>query len=164
MTNDSSIERNTGGTPYDVGAAGLLRTIAGGFGLVFLVVGILGFVPGVTTNYDALSFAGHHSEAKLLGVFQVSVLHNLIHLAYGVAGLAVATRPRAAVTYLLLGGLVYGAVWVYGLVVDQESQANVVPLNSADNWLHLLLFVAMVALGLLGRRRLAHPGSSPSLA
>lgn len=46
-------------------------------GAVFLLVGILGFVPGITTDYDLLGGAGHHSGAKLLGIFQVSVLHNL---------------------------------------------------------------------------------------
>src|SRR4051794_5736618 len=133
-------------------------------GIAFLVVGVLGFVPGITTNYDDLSFAGHMSDAKLLGIFQVSVLHNLIHIAYGVAGLAVASRPRAAALYLIVGGAVYGVVWLYGLVVGMDSDANFVPLNTADNWLHFLLFVAMVALGVVAYRRLNHPGRGPSLA
>ncbi|MGW0562298.1 DUF4383 domain-containing protein, partial [Streptomyces sp. NPDC003016] len=47
-------------------------------GAVFLLVGVLGFIPGVTTDYDTMKFAEHHSEAKLLGVFQVSVLHNIV--------------------------------------------------------------------------------------
>ena len=162
--NDSGIEHNTGGTPYDVGAAGFLRTVAGAYGLVFLLVGILGFVPGITTNYDEPSFAGHTSDAELLGIFQVSVLHNLIHLAYGVAGLALASKPRPAALYLLGGGVVYAVVWLYGLVVDHDSSANFVPLNSADNWLHLFLAVTMIALGVLGLRRLQHRGRGPSLA
>jgi hypothetical protein len=164
MTNDSSIERNTGGTSYDVGAAGFIRLVAGTFGLVFLIVGVLGFVPGITTNYDDLSFAGHMSEAKLLGIFQVSVLHNLIHIAYGITGLAVASRPRAGALYLIMGGAVYGVVWLYGLMVGMDSDANFVPLNTADNWLHFVLFVAMVALGLVAYRRLGQPGRGPSLA
>jgi hypothetical protein len=164
MTNDSTIEHNTGGTAYDVGAAGFLRLVAGTFGVVFLLVGILGFVPGITTHYDDLSFAGHMSGAKLIGIFQVSVLHNLIHVAYGVAGLALASRPRAAALYLLIGGIVYGVVWVYGMAVGMDSDANFVPLNTADNWLHFLLFVAMVVLGVVGLRRLQHRGQGPSLA
>ncbi len=164
MTNDSSIERGSGGTSYDVGAAGFLRLVAGTFGAVFLLVGILGFIPGITTNYDDLSFAGHESGAKLIGIFQVSILHNLIHVAYGVAGLAVARRPRPAALYLLGGGLVYGVVWLYGLLVEHDSDANIVPLNSADNWLHFVLFVAMVVLGVLGMRRLQPGRHGPSLA
>ncbi len=68
-------------------------------GIVFLLVGILGFVPGITTNYDQLSFASHHSEAMLLGVFQVSILHNIVHLLFGIAGIAVARTPGASKNY-----------------------------------------------------------------
>src|SRR4051794_37196115 len=164
MSNDSSIERGSAGTGYDVGAAGFLRLAAGTFGIVFLLVGILGFVPGITTHYDDLSLAGHMSDAKLVGIFQVSILHNLIHVAYGVVGLLVASRPRPAALYLLVGGIVYGVVWLYGLLVEQNSDANFVPLNSADNWLHFVLFLAMVALGAVGLRRLQPGRRGPSLA
>ncbi|MGA8256116.1 MAG: DUF4383 domain-containing protein [Nocardioides sp.] len=121
-------------------------------GAVFLVVGVLGFVPGVTTNLDDLRFAGHESTAELFGVFQVSVLHNIVHLAFGVAGLLLARTATSARTYLIGGGVVYLALWVYGIAVDHHSQANFVPLDDADNWLHLGLSVGMLALGLvLGR-------------
>jgi hypothetical protein len=60
---------------------------------VFLAVGVLGFVPAITTHYDQLTFAGHHSDAALLGIFNVSVLHNLVHLAFGVAGIALPRKP-----------------------------------------------------------------------
>jgi hypothetical protein len=136
----------------------LVRTAAGAVGAVFLLVGILGFVPGITSNYDDLSFAGHHSEAELLGVFQVSVLHNLVHIAFGVAGLALARQARSAVAYLVGGGVIYLVLWLYGLVVGHDSDANFVPVNSADNWLHLGLGIGMVALGLLGRRALTRDG------
>ena len=162
--NDARIEQNTGGTSYDVGAAGFLRLVTGAVGLAFLIVGILGFVPGVTTNYDELTFAGHHSGAMLLGVFEVSVLHNLVHVAFGIVGLALASRPRPAALYLVVGGLVYAVLWIYGLVIDHESGANFVPLNDADNWLHLALAVLMVTLGAVGLRRLQHRGRGPSLA
>lgn len=55
-------------------------------GAVFLLVGVLGFVPGITTRFDTLTFAGHHSEAALFGVFAVSGLHNAVHLVFGVLG------------------------------------------------------------------------------
>ena len=118
-------------------------------GIAFLVVGIAGFIPGVTTNYDQMEFAGHESGAQLLGVFQVSVLHNLVHLLFGLAGIAMARRIDTARSYLIGGGLVYLALFVYGLVVDKGSDGNVVPVDDADDWLHLGLGVAMVALGLL---------------
>jgi len=123
-------------------------------GAVFLLVGVLGFIPGVTTNYESLGFAGHGSEALLLGIFQVSILHNIVHLLFGVAGIALSRTAAGARTYLIGGGAVYLVLWLYGLVVDQGSQANLVPLNTADNWLHLFLGLGMVGLGVaLSRRR-----------
>ena len=122
-------------------------------GAVFLLVGILGFIPGITTNYGSMQLAGHHSEALLMGVFQVSVLHNVVHLLFGVAGLAMARSAPAARHYLLWGGLVYLVLWLYGLLIDKESAANFVPLNSADDWLHLVLGIGMIALSFLRRDR-----------
>ena len=122
------------------------------FGVVFLLVGIAGFIPGITTGYDTLQFAGHHSEAMLLGLFQVSILHNIVHLLYGVAGILLARTAPQARMYLLVGGIIYLALWIYGLVTGYESSANFVPLNTADNWLHLVLGVAMVGLTFLYRK------------
>jgi hypothetical protein len=121
--------------------------------LAFLAVGVLGFIPGVTTDYDTMTFGGHHSDAMLLGIFQVSILHNIVHLLFGVAGLALARSAATAKTYLLGGGIVYLVLWIYGLVIDQSSSANFVPVNTADNWLHLVLGAAMVLLGALLTRR-----------
>ncbi|NUO58051.1 MAG: DUF4383 domain-containing protein [Hamadaea sp.] len=117
-------------------------------GAVFLLVGMLGFVPGITTDYGSLSFASHHSDARLLGVFQVSILHNAVHLLFGVAGLLLARTAGGARAFLIGGGAIYLILWLYGLVIDADSAANFVPVNSADNWLHLALGVGMAALGL----------------
>ncbi|SDK04641.1 protein of unknown function [Lentzea albidocapillata subsp. violacea] len=129
-----------------------IQLLAAVVGVVFLLVGILGFIPGVTANHDQLSFAGHHSGALLLGVFAVSVLHNLVHVAFGVAGLVMARTTRLAGAFLIGGGAIYLVLWLYGLVIDHDSAANFVPVNTADNWLHLGLGVGMVALGLLTGR------------
>jgi hypothetical protein len=129
-----------------------IRTAATLVGAVFLLVGILGFVPGITTHYGSLSGAGHHSHAQLLGLFQVSILHNLVHLAFGVAGLVLGRTDAGARTYLVGGGAIYLVVWLYGTVIDHASKANFLPVDSADNWLHFILGLGMVALGLaLGR-------------
>ena len=84
----------------------------------------------------------------------MSVLHNLVHLAFGVAGIALARTFNSARSYLIGGGVVYLVLFIYGLVVDHDSWANFVPVNDADNWLDLGLAVAMIALGAApGRRR-----------
>jgi Domain of unknown function (DUF4383) len=122
-------------------------------GAVFLLVGVLGFVPGITSNYDQLGFAGHHSEALLLGLFQVSALHNIVHLLFGAAGLLLARSATGARSFLLYGGVIYLVLFVYGLVVPEDSAADFVPLNGFDNGLHLLLGVGMVALALVLTKR-----------
>ena len=136
-----------------------IQTAALAVGAVFLLVGILGFIPGITTGYDTLTFAGHHSEAALLGIFQVSVLHNIVHLLFGVAGILMARTASSSFLYLVAGGAVYLVLWVYGLLIDHHSAANFVPVNTADNWLHFVLGVGMVGLGLLLRGRSVPTGT-----
>ena len=140
--------------------AGWVRMAAAAVGVAFLVAGVAGFIPGITTNLDGLELAGHESGAELLGLFQVSILHNVVHLIFGVAGLALARSASAATHYLIWGGVIYLVLWFYGLVIDPHGSGNFVPLNDADNWLHLGLGLAMVLLGLIGRRAEIAPGES----
>jgi hypothetical protein len=141
-------------TSSDTDREDLVKRAAMAVGAVFLLVGVLGFVPGITSPYGDLSFAGHHSMAKLLGVFQVSILHNIVHLLFGVVGLMLARTARTSVNYLIGGGIIYLVLWIYGLVIDQTSTANFVPINTADNWLHFVLGVGMIVLGVVGFRSL----------
>jgi hypothetical protein len=153
MTTDLPASAGAGRAPVRLAAMAL--------GAVFLLVGVLGFVPGIVTDHDDLGLAGHGSGAELLGVFQVSVLHNVVHLLFGVAGLALARTMAGARAFLLGGGAVYAVLWVYGLAIDHGSEANFVPLNDADNWLHLGLAVVMIGLGtILAPQR--QPGPAPS--
>ncbi|MGR6920111.1 DUF4383 domain-containing protein [[Actinomadura] parvosata] len=141
-------------TPRTSAARSPVQLAALVVGVLFLLVGVLGFIPGITTGYDDLRFAGHHSDAHLLGVFQVSILHNIVHLLFGIAGVLLARTWSGARNFLVGGGVIYLLLWIYGLLVGHDSPANFVPLNNADNWLHLGLGIVMVALGLaLSRRR-----------
>ena len=125
----------------------LLVTVARLFGIAFLLVGILGFIPGITTDAPG-DFAGEDSDAELLGLFKVSVLHNLVHLLFGIAGLALARTWEGARLFLIGGGVIYLLLWVVGLIGGLDW----LPTNSADHWLHFALGAAMVAAGfLLGR-------------
>ncbi|MFR9777329.1 DUF4383 domain-containing protein [Micromonospora sp. MS34] len=126
-----------------------IQKVALAVAAVLLLIGVLGFVPGLTTHYGDLAFAGHRSEAKLFGLFQVSVLHNLVHLVFGLAGLVLARTIPGARLFLAGGGAIYLAIWLYGFGVDRESAANFVPFNDADNWLHLFLGFGMLVTGLL---------------
>lgn len=125
-------------------------------GAVFLLVGVLGFIPGITTNYDTMQFAGHESNALLLDLFAVSILHNIVHLLFGVAGIVMARTFSASRAYLIGGGAIYLVLFLYGLVVGRNSDANFIPLNNADDWLHLVLAIGMIGLGVALSRDRVH--------
>ena len=118
----------TATTPKYMAVQGAALLVAAGF----VIIGVLGFVPGVTT------------ADKLFGVFAVSGLHNVVHLVSGFVGFALARTYAASRAYFLGGGLVYLALWLHGLLMGD----GLLPINSADNWLHFGLGVGMVLLGL----------------
>ena len=121
-----------------------VQNVARLVGVVFLLVGVAGFIPGITTNlYDGLDFAGDDGTAKVLGLFEVSVLHNLVHGLFGLAGLALAKTASGARTYLIGGG----AIYVLLAVIQAIGAGDWVPLVGADLWLHLALGVGMIGLG-----------------
>jgi Domain of unknown function (DUF4383) len=125
-----------------------VQSVAALVGVVFVVVGVLGFIPGITTHFHDLSVAGHDSGAKLLGVFQVSVVHNIVHLLFGVVGLALAKTAAGARNFLIGGGVASLALWVLGVV----GAGAWIPANTADNWLHFALGLGMLALGFVASR------------
>lgn len=143
MSHPSPATRSRAATRHPV------QLVALAVGIVFLLVGVLGFVPGITTQYDDMKLAGHESMAMLVGIFMVSTLHNVVHLLFGLFGVMASRTARFSRLFLIIGGAVYLALWIYGLVVDQDSTANFVPLNTADNWLHLVLGIGMIGLGVI---------------
>ena len=113
-------------------------------GIVFLLVGVAGFIPGITTNlYDGLEFAGDSGNAKVLGLFEVSILHNIVHGLFGLAGLALAKTASGARTYLIGGG----AIYILLAAIQAVGAGDWVPLVGPDLWLHLALGLGMIGLG-----------------
>lgn len=102
------------------------------FGIVFLAIGILGFVPGITSN-------GH-----LLGIFHVDAMHNIVHLLSGIIALVVAFKSDAAAKmYFRIFGVIYLLVAILGFI-NGSSVLGLIGVNMADNLLHLV--IAAVAL------------------
>jgi Domain of unknown function (DUF4383) len=126
-----------------------IQSVGLAVGVVFLLVGVLGFVPGITSNYDDLKFAGHGSDAQLLGLFDTSVLHNIVHLLFGVAGIVLSKSWDGARTFLVGGGAIYLVLFVYGAIFHGDAGSNWIPVNWADNVLHLALGAGMVVLGIV---------------
>lgn len=123
-----------------------LNTLVGfAFGAVFVLVGLTGFI--VSNGHHAIGQDG----GKLLGLFQVNVVHNLVHLAVGAVMIGAAIAgARAARRINLLFGVVYLVVFVFGLFAVGNS-LNFLALNGADNLLHLGLGAVLTGVGLLSR-------------
>lgn len=117
------------------------RSLASLAAIVFVLVGILGFVAD--------------SGGKLFGTFQVSVVHNLLHLLLGVVGLVLARTAAGARTFLTGGGAVYLTLWAVGVI----GAGDWIPVNTADNWLHFLLGIGMLAAG-VAAVRVARPAAT----
>lgn len=114
----------------------MLRTIAKVFGVVFIAVGLLGFVPAFTPD-------GH-----LLGIFEVNTVHNLIHLASGiVALLAGFSGYGASRTYFQVFGVVYGLVTLLGFMYGEDPILGIVAHNTADIFLHIVITAAALFFG-----------------
>jgi hypothetical protein len=107
--------------------------------IVFIGVGVAGFL--ITGFSD---FAGHDTMKELL-IFEVNPLHNIVHLALGIVGLAMFTRLRGALTYGIVVAVAYGGAFLYGLVALGKDW-DVLSLNAQDNWLHLGLAVLGAAI------------------
>ena len=95
-----------------------------------MLVGIAGFIPGITTNlYDGLEFAGTDGDAELLGIFEVSVLHNIVHGLFGLAGLALAGTASGARTFLVGGGAIYIVLWLLGCSAAPTGSRRTPPMT-----------------------------------
>ena len=118
-----------------------VRTFALIYGVVFLVVGVLGFVPGITRMHGddpnlTVEGPGH---GHLLGLFHVNVLHNLVHILFGVMGLAMSRRADTAVLYARIVAVSYAVLTVMGLIPALRYTFGLIPIEGNDVWLHALL-------------------------
>ncbi|MEJ7717631.1 MAG: DUF4383 domain-containing protein [Thermoleophilaceae bacterium] len=114
------------------------------FGAVLLLVGILGF-------FVNASFAvGESVQRDQLILFDVNGWHNIVHIASGIVGLAMAGTPASARLFALGFGAVYALVFLLGLFMD--PLLGLLPINAADNVLHLLIALAGIGAGLASGR------------
>ena len=117
------------------------RSFALAFGIVFLLVGIAGFIPPLVspppTGPDVAADAGF---GRLMGLFPVNALHNLVHVAFGVWGLAAYRSPSAVRLYARAVAVIYALLAVMGLIdaADINMTFGLIPIHSHDVWLHAL--------------------------
>lgn len=125
-------------------AARHVRYFALVYGIVFLLVGIAGFVPGLVGAPDpGRELAVHPGHGRLFNLFPVNVVHNLVHVAFGIWGLVAYRTFGAARTYARAVAVIYAVLTVMGLIPGLDTAFGLVPLYGHDVWLHALL--ALVA-------------------
>ena len=120
----------------------LAQTACLAIGATLIAVGVLGFIFG-GSNFNA----GGTVQGKEFLIFEVNGWHNIVHLATGAFLVLMAAKAKSAVTGLLVFGVVYVVVTVWGFI-DGNDIAAIVPVNTADNWLHFALAVAAIAIAL----------------
>lgn len=110
------------------------------FGIVFVLVGVLGFVPNPIVGHDATSV-----------IFLTDVLHDLVHILIGVILIIAGTKSAAAASKSLkIFGIVYLILAIAGFVY--LPLLGFVTANSADNWLHVVLGIVLLAVSMGGKK------------
>ncbi len=129
------------------------RTFALLFGIVFLAIGVAGFIPGITTP----PHAGHPDLAvdanygQVLGLFPVNILHNIVHLLFGVWGLLAYKSLSASKGYAKAVAISYGLLIVLGLIPATNTLFGLVPIFGNDVWLHAILALPAAYFGFMHR-------------
>ncbi|MEX2152466.1 MAG: DUF4383 domain-containing protein [Gemmatimonadaceae bacterium] len=128
----------------------MVRRVAMIFGIVFLLVGILGFIsPG------GMEMGADPAPAKLLGLFEVNLLHNIVHLLFGVWGLVASRSFAGAKMFAQVGGVIYIVLAVLGFVAP--TTFGLIPIGGNDIWLHAVLGLVLAGVGFTAKAETAAP-------
>ncbi|HYW16705.1 MAG TPA: DUF4383 domain-containing protein [Allosphingosinicella sp.] len=128
------------------------RTFALIFGIVFLVIGAGGFIPGIlqsATPDPGLSM--RHGFGHELGLFPVNTLHNIVHLLFGIWGVMAYKSYGGSRSYFRVVAIVYAVLMVMGLLEPTKNAFGLVPLYGNDVWLHALLALVAAYFGWVNR-------------
>lgn len=127
------------------------------YGIVFLVIGIAGFIPGLLQPHTHPAVAVEAWMGALFGLFAVNVLHNLVHILFGVWGLAASSSHGASRGYAKSVAIIYAVLMIMGLLpfLNLYTFFGLVPLYGHDIWLHALLAAVAAYFGF--RREHEHP-------
>jgi Domain of unknown function (DUF4383) len=131
----------------------MTKTLALLFGVIFLLVGALGFAP---ESWGLVKPAVEHTEMNhvlLLGLFPVNTAHNIVHLLFGLWGLAASRSLSGSRTYFQAVGVIYLLLTVLAFV--SPTTGGMVPIYGNDIWLHGVLAVAGLVLGFFVKDRVA---------
>ena len=123
------------------------------WGILFLGLVVTGVVPGLLQPPAATDpdLAVDSMHGRALGLFPVNILHNLVHLVFGVWGIAAARKLDSARIYAKSVAIIYALFVVMGLVPGLDTTFGLVPLHSNDVWLHVLLAAPAAYFGFMHR-------------
>ena len=142
-----------------------VRTFAMVMGVAFLLIGVLGFVPQLLTHPAHDTHGGtlrvRAFEGYLFGLFHVNVLHSLVHVLFGIMGLAMARSYDSARTYARIVAVAYGLLVIMGLVPMLNTVFGLIPIHGHDVWLHALIAAAAAYFGFAGRADRATDAATP---
>ena len=109
------------------------------FGIFYALVGVLGFVPALVTPPEvSADMAAHAGHGLLFGLFPVNLWHNLFHLVVGIWGSFAARDFGAAVSFSQINAILFGALFILGLIPSTRTLFGLIPLYGNDIWLHAL--------------------------
>ena len=127
------------------------RNFALVFGIVFILVGVAGFVPPLLQPAQGGEIAPGAHHMLLLGIFPTNWLHNAVHIAFGIWGLAASRAQRRALLYARGVAIIYVFLWLAGYVPRLDDFFGMLPLYGNDTWLHLLLALVAAYFGWVNR-------------
>lgn len=124
------------------------------FGIIYLLVGLMGLIPGLLQPMEAgnppLTF--DVLSGSLLGLFPVNILHTVVHLAIGMWGIFAYRSFDGARNFSLVTGIVFALLFLFGLIPGLQTLFGLLPLHGADRWLHLASSAVALYFGLAAPR------------
>jgi len=117
------------------------RTFALVLGIVFLLAGASGFIPGLLhpVPADAPPLSVATGYGLVMGLLPVNLLHNLVHILFGILGVVAFAGLFAPRVYAQIVAVTYGLLVVLGLFPATYTLFGLVPIYGNDVWLHLVL-------------------------
>ncbi|HVF16254.1 MAG TPA: DUF4383 domain-containing protein [Steroidobacteraceae bacterium] len=134
------------------------QTFARIYGIVFLIIGVGGFIPGLTQPHTHPDLAVQAGSGMELGLFPVNVLHNIVHVLFGAWGLFAARNFDSSRMYARVVAIAYGLLTILGLIPATNTTFGLIPIYGHDVWLHALLAIGGAYFGFLARE--GHGGAT----
>jgi hypothetical protein len=128
----------------------MVTRVAMVFGIVFLLVGILGLV-----STGGMEMGADPAPGAILGMFPVNLLHNIVHCLFGVWGLVASRSFKAAKTYAQVGGVIYIVLAIVGFV--SPTTFGLIPIGGNDIWLHAVLGLVLAGVGFTAKEGTTAP-------